>query len=52
MAVEPQMQRRWEEQLAGYVAASFRVISLGNSASQAVQLISKIVTAPTTGRRS
>ena len=45
MAVEPQMQRRWEEQLAGYVAASFRVLSLGNSASQAVQLISKIVTA-------
>ena len=25
MAVEPQMQRRWEEQLAGYVRASFRV---------------------------
>ena len=24
MAVEPQMQRRWEEQLAGYVRASFR----------------------------
>jgi ATP-binding cassette, subfamily B, bacterial HlyB/CyaB len=45
MAVEPQMQRRWEEQLAGYVAASFRVLSLGNSASQTVQLISKIVTA-------
>src|SRR5205807_4649597 len=43
MAVEPQMLRCWEEQLAGYVAASFRVISLGNSASQAVQLISKIV---------
>ena len=34
MAVEPQMQRRWEEQLAGYVAASFRVVSLGNTASQ------------------
>jgi subfamily B ATP-binding cassette protein HlyB/CyaB len=45
MAVEPQMQRRWEEQLAGYVAASFRVLSLGNTASQAVQLVSKIVTA-------
>ena len=45
MAVEPQMQRRWEEQLAGYVAASFRVISLGNTASQTVQLISKLVTA-------
>src|SRR3984893_17375779 len=42
MAVEPQMQRRWEEQLAGYVAASFRVISLGNTASQAVQLINKV----------
>jgi subfamily B ATP-binding cassette protein HlyB/CyaB len=47
MAVEPQMQRRWEEQLAGYVAASFRVTSLGNTASQAVQLISKVVTALT-----
>src|SRR5713226_1771581 len=44
MAVEPQMQRRWEEQLAGYVRASFKVISLGNWASQTVQLISKIVT--------
>jgi subfamily B ATP-binding cassette protein HlyB/CyaB len=41
MAVEPQMQRRWEEQLAGYVAASFRVLSLGNYANQAVQLINK-----------
>src|SRR6266699_4719931 len=45
MAVEPQMQRRWEEQLAGYVAASFRVLSLGNTASQVVQFVSKIVTA-------
>ena len=45
MAVEPQMQRRWEEQLAGYVAASFRVLRLGNVASQAVQLVSKLVTA-------
>jgi ATP-binding cassette, subfamily B, bacterial HlyB/CyaB len=47
MAVEPQMQRRWEEQLAGYVAASFRVLSLGNVATQAVQLVSKLVTAGT-----
>ena len=45
LAVEPQMQRRWEEQLAGYVASSFRVLSLGNAASQVVQLVSKIVTA-------
>jgi ATP-binding cassette, subfamily B, bacterial HlyB/CyaB len=47
MAVEPQMQRRWEEQLAGYVAASFRVQRLGNVASQGVQFVSKIVTAAT-----
>ena len=45
MAVEPQMQRRWEEQLASYVAASFRVLRLGNTASQIVQLVSKLVTA-------
>jgi subfamily B ATP-binding cassette protein HlyB/CyaB len=45
MAVEPQMQRRWEEQLAGYVTASFRVLSPGNTASQLVQLINKLVTA-------
>jgi subfamily B ATP-binding cassette protein HlyB/CyaB len=42
MAVEPQMQRRWEEQLANYVAASFRVLSLGNVASNTIQLISKV----------
>src|ERR1700709_401030 len=47
MAVEPQMQRRWEEQLASYVGASFDVLSLGNWTSQAVQFISKIVTALT-----
>ncbi|MBR1280223.1 type I secretion system permease/ATPase [Bradyrhizobium sp. AUGA SZCCT0283] len=47
MAVEPQMQRRWEEQLAGYVSASFRVLSLNNVASQAVQMINKLVVAAT-----
>jgi subfamily B ATP-binding cassette protein HlyB/CyaB len=45
MAVEPQMQRRWEEQLAGYVTASFRVITLRNAASQTVQVINKLVIA-------
>jgi subfamily B ATP-binding cassette protein HlyB/CyaB len=45
MAVEPQMQRRWEEQLASYVTASFRVLSLNNIASQLVQLINKLVIA-------
>ena len=47
MAVEPQMQRRWEEQLASYVTASFKVISLGNTASNLVQMISKLVMAAT-----
>jgi subfamily B ATP-binding cassette protein HlyB/CyaB len=45
MAIEPQMQRRWEEQLAGYVASSFRVLSLGNVASQTVQFINKVAMA-------
>jgi subfamily B ATP-binding cassette protein HlyB/CyaB len=45
MAVEPQMQRRWEEQLAGYVQSSFKVSNIGNWASQGVQLVSKLVTA-------
>lgn len=42
MAVEPQMQRRWEEQLAAYVQASFRTLTLANTASQSVTLINKI----------
>ena len=41
MAVEPQMQRRWEEQLAGYVRASFRTQTLGNIGSQLVQFVNK-----------
>jgi ATP-binding cassette, subfamily B, bacterial HlyB/CyaB len=39
------MQRRWEEQLAGYVAASFRVLRLGNTASNVVQFVNKVVMA-------
>jgi subfamily B ATP-binding cassette protein HlyB/CyaB len=41
-AVEPQWQDRWERQLAGYSEASQRVISLGNTGSQAIQYISKL----------
>ncbi|MDB5393137.1 MAG: type secretion system transporter, HlyB family [Rhodospirillales bacterium] len=41
MAVEPQMQLRWEEQLAGYVRASFHTQTLGNIASQSVQFVNK-----------
>jgi subfamily B ATP-binding cassette protein HlyB/CyaB len=42
MAVEPQMQRRWEEQLAGYVGASLRTVNLGNVASQIASLLNKL----------
>ena len=45
MAVEPEMQRRWEEQLAAYVTASFRVANLANVGSQAIQLLNKLGTA-------
>ena len=44
MAVEPQMQRKWEEQLAGYVQSSFKATNLGNVANQSASLINKIVT--------
>ncbi|MHB8287124.1 MAG: ABC transporter transmembrane domain-containing protein, partial [Caulobacteraceae bacterium] len=44
MAVEPQMQRKWEEQLAGYVRAAFRVTSLGVVASQGAQFVSRATT--------
>jgi len=42
MAVEPQMQRRWEEQLAGYVRAAFRATHLGNLANQSSSFINKV----------
>jgi len=45
LAVEPQMQRRWEEQLAGYVSTSFKQMNLGNIASQLVQAIQKLTMA-------
>ncbi len=43
-ALEPQMQRRWEEQLARYVNASFSTQYLGNIANQIAGLISKLTT--------
>ena len=42
LAVEPQVQRRWEEQLAAYVSASFRAANLGNISSQIIQAINKV----------
>ncbi len=47
LAVEPQSQRRWEEQLAAYVSASFKTANLGNIAGQLTQLISKVTMAAT-----
>lgn len=44
-AIEPQLRRRWEEQLAAYVQASFKAVNLGNTAGQVAQLISKLTTA-------
>lgn len=46
-AVEPQMRRRWEEQLAAYVTAGFKATNLNNIASQIAQTISKITMALT-----
>jgi subfamily B ATP-binding cassette protein HlyB/CyaB len=44
MAVEPPMQRKWEEQLAGYVTASFRATSLITVTSQIAAFIQKVTT--------
>jgi subfamily B ATP-binding cassette protein HlyB/CyaB len=47
MAVELQMQNRWEEQLARYVSASFAASQIGNWATQAATLLNKGVGALT-----
>ncbi|CAA0095393.1 Toxin RTX-I translocation ATP-binding protein [BD1-7 clade bacterium] len=44
MALEPQMQRQWEQNLAGYVTAGFRANMLGNVGGQSIQLINKLTT--------
>jgi subfamily B ATP-binding cassette protein HlyB/CyaB len=43
-ALEPQMQRRWEDQLASYVTSSFRAQNLNNIANQFAGFVSKITT--------
>lgn len=47
MAVEPHWTRKWDKQLAGYVAAGFRTNSLGILAGGGVSLIGKLVTVAT-----
>lgn len=44
LAVEPPLQRRWDEQLAGYVRASFRATSLITVAGQVAAFIQKSTT--------
>ena len=44
MAVEPALQRRWEEGLAAYVRASFRANNLGNVTGQVASFINKLTT--------
>jgi subfamily B ATP-binding cassette protein HlyB/CyaB len=43
MAVSPRMTRIWDSQLAGYVAASFRVTKIATLGQQGVQLTQKLV---------
>jgi ATP-binding cassette, subfamily B, bacterial HlyB/CyaB len=43
MAVDPRMVRTWDNQLAGYVSAGFRVTHLANIGRQGVQLLQKLV---------
>lgn len=44
MAVEPQMQARWERQLAGYVKTGFQAAMLANWGRQAIELTQKLST--------
>ncbi|MDP2834307.1 MAG: type I secretion system permease/ATPase, partial [Pseudomonadota bacterium] len=47
MAVEPQMTRHWDTQLAAYVAAGFRAATLSTLAHEGVGLVGKLVTVAT-----
>jgi ATP-binding cassette, subfamily B, bacterial HlyB/CyaB len=44
LAVEPPLLRKWEEQLAGYVRASFRATSVMTVAGQTATFIQKVTT--------
>ncbi|MEY4765192.1 MAG: hypothetical protein RI907_1865 [Pseudomonadota bacterium] len=46
-ALEPQMARRWDNQLAAYVSASFKTQSLATWANEGINLVSKLVNAAT-----
>jgi subfamily B ATP-binding cassette protein HlyB/CyaB len=46
-ALEPQLARRWDNQLAAYVSASFKTSTLASFAHEGVGLIGKLVSAAT-----
>jgi ATP-binding cassette, subfamily B, bacterial HlyB/CyaB len=46
-ALEPAFARRWDNQLAAYVSASFKTQNLASAAHEAVNLIGKLVNAAT-----
>ena len=43
-AVEPQMQQRWERQLAGYIKSGFRASMIANWGRQGIELVQKLGT--------
>ncbi|MDE1482865.1 type I secretion system permease/ATPase [Xenorhabdus bovienii] len=47
MAVEPQSIRKWDSQMAAYVAAGFKTQTLSTLANESVSLIGKLVTVAT-----
>lgn len=47
MAVEPQLTRHWDQQLAAYIAAGFRTATIGIFANGGVTLTGKLVTVAT-----
>ncbi len=46
-ALEPQLARRWDQQLAAYVSASFKTNTLATMAHESVGLVGKLVNAAT-----
>ena len=44
-ALEPIFSRKWDQQLAAYVSASFRTQTLASSANEVVNLVGKLVSA-------
>lgn len=44
-ALEPSFAKRWDQQLAGYVVASFKVQNLASMANESIGLIGKLINA-------